>query len=31
MMKIPNLAVREQIYSYLTETMHEHEGIDFPY
>lgn len=29
-MKIPNLAVREQIYSYLAETMREHEGIDFP-
>lgn len=31
LMKIPNLAVREQIYGYLTETMREHDGIDFPY
>lgn len=29
-MKIPNLAVREQIYSYMAETMREHGGIDFP-
>lgn len=30
-MKVPNLAVREQIYSYLAESMRENEGIDFPY
>lgn len=31
MMKVPNLAVREQIYGYLTETMRENGGIAFPY
>lgn len=30
-MKVPNLAVREQIYGYLAETMRENGGIDFPY
>lgn len=29
-MKIPNLAVREQIYSYMVETMRERESIAFP-
>lgn len=30
-MKIPNLAVREQIYSYLPDTMREHEGLEFSF
>lgn len=30
-MKIPNLAVREQIYGYLVETMKERESIVFPF
>lgn len=30
-MKIPNLAVREQIYSYLVETMKERESVVFPF
>lgn len=29
-MKIPNLAVREQIYSYMVETMRERESLVFP-
>lgn len=29
-MKVPNLAVREQIYSYMEDTMREHEKLEFP-
>ena len=30
-MKVPNLAVREQIYSYLVEAMRERESVSFPF
>ena len=30
-MKVPNLAVREQIYSYLVEAMREREAVVFPF
>lgn len=30
-MKVPNLAVREQIYSYLVEAMKERESVVFPF